>query len=68
MQRSLIISADRFKSVTSELLNLLISSTTRHIRYKFEILSTYSSIEVGNYEIEIKSSYEYIETQSLFND
>ncbi len=64
----LIISEDRYKSITDELLDRDLYDETLHIRYKFEVVSTYSATEAGNYQIDIKTSHEYIETQSLFND
>ncbi len=63
----LVISKDRYKSITDELLDRDLYDGAMHIRYKFEVLSTYSATEAGNYQIDIKASHEYIETQSLFN-
>ncbi len=63
----LVINADKYKAITDELLDRDLYYEALHIRYKFEVVSTYSAVEAGNYQIDIKASHEYIETQSLFN-
>ncbi len=66
--KTLVINEDRYKSIRNELLSQGIAKDTQHLRYIFEIISTYNATEVDNYQIRIKASYEYIETQSLFDN
>ncbi len=64
----LVISQDIYIDLVSELLRREIYSDNKHLRYKLEIDAAFSEINAGNYQIGIKASHEYIETQSLFND
>ncbi len=64
----LVISQDIYIDLVTELLRKEIYSDNKHLRYKLEIDATFSEINAGNYQIGIKATHEYIETQSLFND
>ncbi len=66
--KKLIINEDRYQPLTNELLHREIKDNNQKIRYKFEVCASHCPYEIDDYEIEIKSSYEYIEKQSLFND
>ncbi len=63
----LVISQDIYIDLVTELLRREIYSDNKHLRYKFEIDAAFSEINAGNYQIDIKATHEYIETQSLFN-
>ncbi len=64
----LVISQDIYIDLVTEILRREIYSDNNHLRYKLEIDAAFSEINAGNYQIGIKASHEYIETQSLFND
>ncbi len=66
--KKLIINDDKYHSLANELITRKIEYDNQKIRYKFEICTMHTPFEPDDYEVEIKSSYEYIEKQSLFND
>ncbi len=63
----LVISQDIYIDLVTEILRREIYSDNKHLRYKLEIDAAFSEINAGNYQIGIKATHEYIETQSLFN-
>ncbi len=66
--KKLIINEDKYQSIVNELISREIESDNQKIRYTFAICTMHTPFEPDDYEVEIKSSYEYIEKQSLFKD
>ncbi len=64
----LVINEDRYRLLINELTSRELAPRNQKIRYKFEICTMHTPFEIDDYEVEIKSTHEYIETQSLFND
>ncbi len=64
----MIISDDRYPELVSEIRGTDLINDTGSIRYTLDICAKYSNFCVGNFDVIINSTSEYIEQQSLFND
>ncbi len=65
---SMIISDDRYPELVSEIRGTDLINDTGSIRYTLDICAKYSNFCVGNFDVIINSTSEYIEQQSLFNE
>ncbi len=64
----MIISDDRYPELVRKIRGTDLINDTGSIRYTLDICAKYSNFCVGNFDVIINSTSEYIEQQSLFND